>query len=43
MDAFKKGEYVNWEDGGVLHIAQVAWNSIAIKWFMKNTTGEKVE
>ena len=34
IDAFKRGEYVNWEDGGVLHVAQVAWNAIAIKWFM---------
>lgn len=34
IDAFKRGEYVNWEDGGVLHVAQVAFNAIAVKWFI---------
>ena len=34
IDAFKRGEYVNWEDGGCLHVAQVAFNALAIKWFM---------
>lgn len=31
---YKDGNWVNHEDGGVLHIAQVAWNLIAVKWFM---------
>ena len=34
IDAFKRGEYANWEDGGCLHVAQVAFNALAIKWFM---------
>lgn len=36
IDAFKKGEYVNLEDGGCLHVAQIAWNAIAIKWLITN-------
>lgn len=36
IDAFRRGEYVNHEDGGCLHAAQVAWNAIAIKWFITN-------
>lgn len=31
---YKKGEWNNWTDGGCLHIAQAAWNLIAVKWFM---------
>ena len=31
---YKKGEWVNQTDGGCLHIAQVAWNLIAVKWFI---------
>ena len=43
IDAFMKGEYVNWEDGGCLHIAQAAFNAIAVKWFMQNNIGDSNE
>jgi len=31
---YKKGEWTNWTDGGVLHVSQIAWNLIAVKWFI---------
>lgn len=34
IDAFRRGEYVNHEDGGCLHIAQVAFGALAVKWFI---------
>lgn len=34
IEKYKKREWVNHEDGGCLHIAQVAFNAIAVKWFM---------
>lgn len=35
LDEFYRGNYVNYEDGCVLHIAQVAWNCIAVLYFME--------
>ena len=33
---FKSGKYINEEDGGMLHIAQAAWNALTLLWFMEN-------
>lgn len=34
IKAYKDGEWTNWEDGGCLHIAQIAFNLLAVKWFI---------
>lgn len=34
---YKKGEWTNWTDGGCLHVAQICWNLIAVKWFIINS------
>jgi hypothetical protein len=31
---YKDGNWVNWIDGGVLHVAQITWNLVAVKWFI---------
>lgn len=33
---YKNGDWTNWTDGGCLHVAQIAWNLIAVKWFIVN-------
>jgi len=33
---FQHGNYLNYEDGMLYHIAQVAWNAIALLWLMEN-------
>jgi len=33
---FKKGNYSNYQDDMLYHIAQVAWNAIALLWFKEN-------
>ena len=33
---FRRGDFVNYEDGMLYHVAQVAWNAISILWFIKN-------
>jgi hypothetical protein len=34
IEKYKKGEWANWIDGGCLHVSQIAWNLIAVKWFI---------
>ncbi len=34
IEKYKKGEWTNWTDGGCLHVSQIAWNLIAVKWFI---------
>jgi hypothetical protein len=36
IDAYQNGQWGNWEDGNCLHVAQIAWNAIAVKWFINN-------
>lgn len=31
---YKNGEWINHEDGGCLHIAQLTFNLLAVKWFI---------
>jgi len=31
---YKNGEWINHEDGGCLHVAQIAFNILAVKWFI---------
>jgi len=33
---FQQGNYLNYEDEMMYHIAQVAWNAIALLWLMEN-------
>ena len=33
---FQHGNYLNYQDGMLYHIAQVAWNAISLLWFKQN-------
>lgn len=36
LDEFYRGNYINEDDGGMLHIAQAAWNALAVLWLEEN-------
>ena len=39
LTAFWRGQDVNMEDGGLYHLAQVAWNALTLLWMLKNGVG----
>ena len=40
MRDFRRGDFVNYQDGMLYHVAQVAWNAISVLWFISNEEEE---